>query len=109
LVFGILLVWAIFNARRSHATVLGQHNAGSPDYFIVDEKGVHSENSNGATTSQPWPVFKYWSQGSSVSLIFLAQGKFVQILPTGDLSPVQQEALKGSLTSFLGCSTKPQL
>jgi hypothetical protein len=102
LIIGVLLAWAIINARRSSAFNLATHNAGSPDFFLVDERGLHSESTNGATALQPWAIFRSWREGKAITLIFLAEGKFVQILPTTDLSPAEREAFRGTLTSFLG-------
>jgi YcxB-like protein len=102
LIIGVFLVWAIINARRSISFNLAQHNAGSPDFFLVDEGGLHSESTNGATALQPWSIFRSWREGKAITLIFLAEGKFVQILPTTDLSPAERETFRGTLTSFLG-------
>ena len=106
LVVAALFAWAMFNSRHAVRKDLAGYNASAPDFFEIDEQGLRTERANGSTTSHPWKAFRSWGDGSSVILLFLKKGTFVQIVPLSDVPALEAEFLRGTLNSHLGPAAK---
>ena len=93
---------AVFSTRRSSRKNLAALNATAPDYIDLDGSGLRTQQSNGATSFQPWESFKGWRSAQSVILLDLAASKRVTILPLTALSVSERDVLRGLVASRLG-------
>ena len=64
------------------------------------------QSDNGVSASVPWRTFKGWREHGTVMLLDWSEGKSMNIIPVGDLSPSEREMLRGTIRSHLGEATK---
>lgn len=101
LIAGIIALLA--NQRRRARAKAGKlYNAGAPDRFRLTNSELSWESANGAKGSAPWSTFRGWREGKSVIFVLYPDKVRVMILPKTDLSPMDLEMVRGTLTAALG-------
>lgn len=101
------IVALLFNQRRRLRARAGKtYNAGAPDRFRLNTTELSWESANGSKGSAPWSAYRGWREGRSVIFLLYPDKVRVMILPKTDLSPVDLEMVRGTLTAALGPSVR---
>lgn len=92
----------IFQLRRTRAKAGRVYNSAAPDRFRINPTELSWESSNGSKGSAPWAAYRGWREGKTVIFLLTPDKGRVVILPKMDLSPVDLEMVRGTLTAALG-------
>lgn len=92
----------VLKQRLARARAGKRYNAGAPDRFRLTTTELSWESANGSRGSAPWPAYRGWREGKSVLFVLSQEKSRVVILPKTDLSAVDLEMVKGTLTAALG-------
>lgn len=105
LIVAIVLGGSTYSVRRSSRKELAELNASLADTIILNDSGISTRKTNGATSSQPWGAFRGWRNGKIVALVDIADARGFVMLPLSGLNVVEQEQVRHTLTAYLGQAT----
>jgi hypothetical protein len=95
-----------YRQQRARAKAGRVYNSGAPDRYRLTTSELSWESANGAKGSAPWPAYRGWREGKSVIFLLCPDKGRAVILPKTDLSPVNLEMVRGTLTAALGPAGK---
>jgi hypothetical protein len=96
-----VILFALYNQKRTRARQLAQLNATRPDQMTFTNDGVKCEGPNGATALVPWRNFKGWREGQRVVLVERSEGNRFVMLPVAKLSDVERLPIRQFLQSHI--------
>lgn len=92
---------AIYRTKRRMTGEFTRLNATLPDWIHLANDGLKFEGPGGASAFQSWGDFKGWREGGRVMLVDRVEGHGFVILPVGDVSEAERQALRDTLRSQL--------
>ena len=96
-----ITAWIILSSHRGQNT-LEALNHDLPDAITFNAQGVHGEIQNRVLYSHAWHALSRWEEGSTVSVLTLAETRGSLFVPLSDLSSVQRAALRSLFQEHLG-------
>jgi hypothetical protein len=96
-----LILWALYNQKRTRARQLDQLNAMRPDQMTLTNDGVKCDGPNGATALVPWRNFKSWREGRRIMLVERSEGKRFVMLPVSQLSEIERMPIRQFLQGHI--------
>lgn len=97
-----IFIWAFFNTRRERRRDIQVLNQRLPDWLILDEQGLQTQNRDGRTSSRPWKTLTNWWEGKAVIFLALTEASSYVFLPLSDLNEIEADNLRAILHKHLG-------
>jgi len=102
LVVAAISTLTFFNARRKRDRDIQVLNQRLPEWLILDEQGLQTQNRDGRTSSRPWKTLTNWREGRVVIFLALTEASSYVFLPLSDLNEGEADNLRAILHKHLG-------